>query len=313
MDAIKLGKEIQFLRKERGISQKELSEGICNQSEISRIESGKVFPNVQTLYYISIKLKVSISHFLSVASMERDDYIDSTKETIKLLAKEKKYDDIYRLTSIELNNSHNIVHENYNKFLKWFHLIASYEIKKITYQECLDELNKIKKQNGIVGNADFLDLQILNSIAILYIENGYFEECFQCYEHILNVKNVKIHEFKIFKIKVCYNYGKALLLQGDLDKGIEVINLGIKESKKNEYMGYLGLLYYEKGIYKELSNFPLEEIAIEFITSLFYLLEQNKKSYAEWLKKEKESYFTETNFNYFSRKSFVESGKEQHS
>ncbi|MED3146605.1 helix-turn-helix transcriptional regulator, partial [Bacillus thuringiensis] len=53
MQAEKLGSEIKKIRVLRGLTQKQLSENICHQSEVSRIESGAVYPSMDILQGIA--------------------------------------------------------------------------------------------------------------------------------------------------------------------------------------------------------------------------------------------------------------------
>ena len=64
MHAEKLGSEIKKIRVMRGLTQKQLSDNICHQSEVSRIESGAVYPSMDILQGIAAKLQVPIIHFM---------------------------------------------------------------------------------------------------------------------------------------------------------------------------------------------------------------------------------------------------------
>ena len=59
MDKIRLGKEINKWRKHRNLTQINLADGICHQSEISRIEKGEDFPSIDILHLIASKFKNS--------------------------------------------------------------------------------------------------------------------------------------------------------------------------------------------------------------------------------------------------------------
>ena len=54
MDFSAVGKKIKELRKQIGLSQEELAEGICTQAQISKIEKGVVYPYATTLSLIHI-------------------------------------------------------------------------------------------------------------------------------------------------------------------------------------------------------------------------------------------------------------------
>ena len=78
MHAEKLGSEIKKIRVMRGLTQKQLSDNICHQSEVSRIESGAVYPSMDILQGIAAKLQVPIIHFYEVliySDIERKKYL----------------------------------------------------------------------------------------------------------------------------------------------------------------------------------------------------------------------------------------------
>lgn len=52
-------------RKELGWSQKELAEGICQQTQISRMEQGKYMPGADLLYKLSEKMGLNMDYFFS--------------------------------------------------------------------------------------------------------------------------------------------------------------------------------------------------------------------------------------------------------
>ena len=60
MHAEKLGSEIKKIRVMRGLTQKQLSDNICHQSEVSRIESGAVYPSMDILQGIA---KITSSYY----------------------------------------------------------------------------------------------------------------------------------------------------------------------------------------------------------------------------------------------------------
>ena len=52
-------------RRELGWSQKELAEGICQQTQISRMEQGKYMPGADLLYKLSEKMGLNMDYFFS--------------------------------------------------------------------------------------------------------------------------------------------------------------------------------------------------------------------------------------------------------
>ncbi len=59
-----LSKRFKNRRKELGFTQKELAEGICEQSLISRVEKLGVAPTSDILFALSQRLQVSMDYFL---------------------------------------------------------------------------------------------------------------------------------------------------------------------------------------------------------------------------------------------------------
>ncbi len=64
---IKIGEQIRYLRRERGVSAQDLA-AACNfeTSNMSRIEAGKTNLTVKTLYKIAYALDVSVADLVNV-------------------------------------------------------------------------------------------------------------------------------------------------------------------------------------------------------------------------------------------------------
>lgn len=81
-----LGEIIRYLRKERGITQLELSEGVCSKDYIYAIESGKCEPSYYILEGLSRKLKVDIVDYYKVVKSHYSFEIHKTVlEIIRLI------------------------------------------------------------------------------------------------------------------------------------------------------------------------------------------------------------------------------------
>jgi transcriptional regulator with XRE-family HTH domain len=65
MDAKKLGKKIKLARVENDMTQGQLAEAIASlQKNISRYETGRTVPSLETLQKIAKELKKSFAYFL---------------------------------------------------------------------------------------------------------------------------------------------------------------------------------------------------------------------------------------------------------
>lgn len=268
LDKERLGTEIKRNRKLKNLTQKQLALGICNQSEISRIEAGDFFPNIDLLYLIANRLQIPITYFFEVLAHEEAEERKIIKRTVGTLSMAKNYFELLRYVEsiLKAKVTH---HPETEKFLLWQKYVAEYYTKKIGADYCLTELLLLlrKKTEGM----DFLlDLQIKNSIANILGENSRFDESLKIYKEILNEDLVSKEADKL-KLKAFYNYGKLLFLRKNFESALHYTNEGINLSIALADMSLLGQYYYQKGALMEELLYPFEEIASIYQKSHFFL------------------------------------------
>ncbi|MCM3664545.1 helix-turn-helix transcriptional regulator [Mesobacillus subterraneus] len=283
MSSERLGEEIHFYRKKADLSQGELAKGICSQSAISRIEAGEVYPSIDVLYLIALKLHVPIEHFLNVTFHDYTYYIKETIKTIESLNKAKRYQEVYEITSLELKNKKTKNHIWFNQFLYWNFYMSCFYINKIDYLECIHNLENLCVNEDTITKKSFQELRIKNVIANLYAENKHYPESIQYYNDLvasLNSSNLAFdYEGEILLIKIYYNYGKTLYAADLIGEAINIIDNGIKLSKELENISYLGQLYYQKGLCLETKKEKVTNISELYINAyrIFEILD--KKEY----------------------------------
>lgn len=94
----KLGEKIRELRKQRGITQKDLAGDKITRNMLSLIESGNASPSVSTLLYIAERLETPVGYFFTATAEDEGKFfkmsiISSLKEQFKL----KKYRECERI------------------------------------------------------------------------------------------------------------------------------------------------------------------------------------------------------------------------
>ncbi|MFB5664168.1 helix-turn-helix domain-containing protein [Alteribacillus sp. HJP-4] len=289
MDLNRLGKEIHYFRSLRGLSQQELARDICNQSEISRIESGKAFPTLQTLYFISLKLNVPITYLLHTSMNERVDYIEETMSLINELVLHKQYKEVYELTKAELKRTDEL-EGSYVHFLRWQHAVAAFEMNRMSIEECIGQIEAaLQDQTArFLFTAQGLEEKMCNSLAILYAEKKHFSRSFYYYDRIISQETMSQSDPELL-LKVFYNYGKALFEAGELEKAEKIINKGIRQSKKLGNMTFLGQLYYQRGCCKETREEP--SASKDFFKAYAFMEETGKVVLQAIIYEEKEDYF----------------------
>ena len=91
MDQIKIGKFIAEMRKQSGITQKELAEKIgISDKTISKWECGKSMPDLFYLESICDSLNVSVNELISGEFLSKEAYCDKAEENIMALMKENQ-------------------------------------------------------------------------------------------------------------------------------------------------------------------------------------------------------------------------------
>ncbi len=108
MNAEKLGNEIKKIRVMRGLTQKQLSDNICHQSEVSRIEAGAVYPSMDILQGIAAKLQVPITHFYEVLIYSDIERKKQFKDRIQVLSKKKNMMKFIKLFQMNLRKKNPI-------------------------------------------------------------------------------------------------------------------------------------------------------------------------------------------------------------
>ncbi|NRG48395.1 helix-turn-helix transcriptional regulator, partial [Bacillus sp. CRN 9] len=86
-----LAQLIKDLRQSIGISQRELAEGVCSQSEISQIENGKIIPCIYTLMSISERLGVEPVYFIDRINKDEYTLLSNIKKEIRDCSHNKNY------------------------------------------------------------------------------------------------------------------------------------------------------------------------------------------------------------------------------
>lgn len=289
LDKQKLGFEIKRWRKMKKMTQSQLAEKICNQSEISRIEAGDFFPSIEILYLISNKLRVPIDIFFNALNHEELEEMKAIQKTVWKLSISKNYEDLLPYVEKLLSKKMGF-HPEMEKFLLWQKYIAQYCLKKIDWQYCLAEISLLLRKNTI-GTDRELDLHIKVSTANILAENKSYNKSITLYKEILKEKLETPAADKI-KIKAYYNYGKLLFLKKDFPTALEVTADGIALSSSTNDMSLLGQFFFQKGAIMEELHFPPDKIAVNYKKAAFFFDELGLQVYKNILAEKKASFLT---------------------
>jgi HTH-type transcriptional regulator, pleiotropic regulator of extracellular virulence genes len=285
-----MGEEIKRLRKLNKMSQKQLAEGLCTQPTISGIEAGKVYPSIDILLLISIRLKVNLGYLFKILLNDTQNYIEETKEHIEELLKKKNYQEVFDLCQFEKKqNNTRYVSYTFDHFINWTYIISSYYLKNLTWKECIEKLKDLLNHSHLLFGHEFQDLKIRNSIAIIFAENELFEEALMEYKDMLAYKDFLTQHPK-FHLKIHYNMSKLYFSMERYKESLFHSEEGITISRKNEDMSVLGQLYFQQGDCFEKMNKSYHEIKRSYQNSIIIFQLLKRENYIEMIRDQKAKY-----------------------
>ncbi|MFD2170272.1 helix-turn-helix domain-containing protein [Tumebacillus lipolyticus] len=244
MDYYRIGRVIKELRMQRSMTQKELSELICTQGQLSKIEKGEVIPNSSTLYELAGRLGVEISYIYEQASSERSDYVTETFKIIRQAIRDRDYEKVSEIIRAEKNNQLFQAPAS-RQFLTWHEGIIAYYTERNVERslQLLQEATEITHQSSVYTERH---CEILNSIGIIHFEEEQYDKAIIHFQKALDLLSQTPHEIDItIKIRILYNLSKACHLLKRYEKAIKYARQGIRACKRSEMMYLLGELYFQ--------------------------------------------------------------------
>ncbi|KGP74589.1 helix-turn-helix domain-containing protein [Pontibacillus yanchengensis] len=247
MDYQHISGVIKELRKHNNMTQKELAEDICTQAQISKLENGNEYPSCITLYYISQKLGVDMDYFFESIYTPRLDYVNEVKTLLREFIRERNYEEVFQIVQNEKNtplfkSGHNL------QFLIWHEGIAEYYMHgnvERAIDLCTYALNITSNHYKPYSERE---IEILNSIGIIYKENNEHQKALYVFEdalsHFLHLPKISD---RTIQIRIIYNASKVSYNLKEWHQGISFCEQGINLCKKTESLYLLGELYYQKG------------------------------------------------------------------
>lgn len=240
------GAVIKEIRKNRKLTQKMLSEDICSQSVLSRIENNEELPNVVVIQQICQRLGVTIDQIMQFKS-EEVRLITQIFEKIADYFRHKEYEKIMKYmqtTQIEERLHLDTDWQRYYYYLGSckYYLCNNYEQAILDLKKGLSYTYQANKDNL----SDF-EIQVISCIGSTYSSIGKTIEAEKYlkrsiyYFHKLPNERVTAELTKIF-----YNYSKFLTDQKRLEEAQIYINQGIVWSRHRNSYYYLSELFQLK-------------------------------------------------------------------
>lgn len=218
----KIASLIKRTRLEKGFSQKELSEGICAQAVISKIEKAEVSPSVELFFKLVKKLDIDSSVILELFQLKKSTEESILTDELKSILYRREYDTLeYFLQFISKDVSP--IQSPYIQYLNGVLLFGKYKKSN----EALEILEGLLPT--LVENAN-LFLRVGIAIAGIYSELEEYVASMNRYESLIH----HYHESNDWELKVLFQYGysRILYLCNNFEKAL-VYNAESLELLKN--------------------------------------------------------------------------------
>lgn len=213
-----LAEKFRTKRKELGLSQQNLAEGICEQSQISKIERGHFIPSADLLFKLSQRLEVPLDYFFN-EQIEVKSNLSNFKHLSTRLLDDRNYADLEYLYKIERERRTFLTLED-RMYLEWVKAIIDF------YQYDLQD-EAISYLENILSNVSsntLIYLKILNTLSNFYALVGREKEYEMNYSLLVGLyqtKNLDHQEFLFGYIRVRYNYAHYLVSKEKYNEAIQ--------------------------------------------------------------------------------------------
>lgn len=213
-----LAEKFRAKRKELGLSQQNLAEGICEQSQISKIERGHFIPSADLLFKLSQRLEVPLDYFFN-EQIEVKSNLSNFKHLSSRLLEDRNYNDLEYLYKIELERNNFLTLED-RMYLEWVKAIIDF------YQHDLQDtaISNLENILSKVSSNTLIYLKALNTLSNFYSLVGREEDYKNNYSHLMELyqtKNLEFQEFLFGYIRVRYNYAHYLVSKEKYNEAIQ--------------------------------------------------------------------------------------------
>ncbi|WP_374720963.1 helix-turn-helix domain-containing protein [Peribacillus tepidiphilus] len=284
MDFSAIGQKIKELRKQVGLSQSELAEGICTQAQISKIEKGDVYPYASTLYLISERLGVDVNYFFDIGMTPRLDYVQEVYNQLKISRRTFNYLEIREIVESEEKNPLFFQNKRNYQLLLWHKGICEYMIDK----DLNKAINTLKEAILLTQPTEKIyserEIELILSIGVLYFEEHQYEKALETYNTAnTHMKSLPYLNDCTIKTRLLYNLARTHTRLGQFKESIKYCEEAIKWCLQKENLYLLGELHYHLGY-----NYELKEdfqTASKYMKKAYLILDlQNNKRFTAFIK-----------------------------
>ncbi|MGX7030293.1 helix-turn-helix domain-containing protein [Vagococcus zengguangii] len=268
MENFVYGTVLKKIRKELKLSQKDVSENICSQAMLSRIENNDVIPNVIIMQQLCSRLNKSVDEVLSHNDSSVNRKNAQAQEVLDLISYYHSTEQ-YSLLNNLMTTNHFLESFTTDTQLQAFHyykacLLAFYDPQSEHAFSLLEKsLNYTYKKNNKPYLTD-MELMIMCELATYHLNNDNLAKGLLYINQISTSFEEKKHDLTRHElVRSLYNICVALIHQGQIELAQKLIECGINWAKEKQIYYYLDQLFLLKGVIMQ-ENYKINE-AIDLI------------------------------------------------
>lgn len=261
-----LGDLFKSYRLERQLSQKEVSQGICTQAIVSKIEKGETTPSVEIFFKLAKRLDIPEGAILDLFDYHHQYKINRVyTEAVKEAVYKGDYVTVYQLLETTKTLTLSPLEQLYFRWLTGV-------LKQILFNQYEESIAILTSLLEEVTEGEFHYL-VRHSLAVIYMEVEQYQASKAIIESI--GESYRLFSDEKFKWKCLYTKARLHYLSKEYDVGLQVTSSAIKESIEAGSLYLIANFYYLEGaILSELALF--EDALISFDKAdFFYDLENN--------------------------------------
>lgn len=269
--SLELGELIKSKRKDLGLTQKDLADGICAQALISRIENGDVVPRKSILNKIEDRLLFERDELRNVdRESKREADITKVKKAIRKYLYKRDYETIELLLDHHRFSIESIRDVDDSAFFTWIEASLQHQLYK-KHDQSLDLFQSIPLDKI----SDELSIEIINAIGIIYYQRNDYKQAIEIYEKGVKKINDSVN-FQI-RAKIMLNYALALEQDEKNKEALSYISSGIDLLVEHNSLYLLGDFHHTKGhLFHKLGNLSEAKYNFELSLTLFKLQSNNR-------------------------------------
>ncbi|MFA9413795.1 MULTISPECIES: helix-turn-helix domain-containing protein [unclassified Streptococcus] len=248
-----ISEKLKSKRKERGLSQKQLAENICEQSQISKIERGNYMPSADLLYKIAQRLKVPLDYFFN-DQFEVSSSLSQFKQVAQRFLDNRNYKDLAYILDLEKQKKAFLSTED-RTYLDWIQALLDFYL----YDKQELAIEAVERILPFISPKTALYLKVLNTLCNFYSTVGKNQDYEDNYKKLLAAyqgKDLNHQELLWGYIRARHNHVYHLL---EKDKNLEAVNealetIALCKEKQTSYqlapllilVGNAGLSFLDK-------------------------------------------------------------------